>query len=782
MLAVPEVLFKPFCYLCYLSIFIEMKARYFLIPLILIIAGANVYAQPFFQWHDSIMVRVGGTYIQNPWAGGLNFVQTSSIDMNMDGKKDLMVFDRSGNKIRTFINNGTTGTVDYTYDPYFETRFPNLWEWVLLVDYNGDGKEDIFSYTKVGGGVDVYKNISTVSTGLQFQLVKTQIRSVYNPPSTTTINLYVSSPDIPAITDIDNDGDIDIVTFAITGSYMEYHKNMSMETYGTADSLKFQMANRCWGYASENALSNSYTLHDSCFGNVSGAEYVPDPELTRSAERHAGSCELCLDLDADGDKEFIVGDISYNNLTMLTNGGSPTNSNFVAKDTAFPENTSSTIPVDLTLFPCAYYVDVNYDNVKDLIVSPNAPNASENFNSVVYYKNNGTNNAPVFQYQQSNLLQDQMIEVGEGAYPVFFDYDSDGLKDLFIGNYGYYAAAGFQRQIAQFKNIGTSTSPRYDLITRNWMNLSSLNIINMIPAFGDLDGDGDADMVIGAYDGRLHYFTNTASSGAPANFVLTEANFKNANSRPIDVGDYAAPQIFDVNGDGMNDLVIGAKNGKFAYYRHVGSGSTALLSMDSVTHYLGNIKVNMPGYIFGYSYPMMFRQGGITKLISGADNGYLRYYDQIDGNLTGTFHLIDSTYLGIWQGTRTAPNGADINADGLMDLIVGNYEGGVSFYKGVSMITTADNIENFIDFNFELFPNPANASLNLHLISDLNEEYIIEFFNTLGQKIITIPVNGNFIAVNTENLSNGIYICKVSKAMNGKVISGSLTRKVLIRH
>ena len=37
-----------------------------------------------------------------------------------------------------------------------------------------------------------------------------------------------------------------------------------------------------------------------------------------------------------------------------------------------------------------------------------------------------------------NALLDQMIEVGSGAHPVFFDYNNDSLMDIIIANYGYY--------------------------------------------------------------------------------------------------------------------------------------------------------------------------------------------------------------------------------------------------------------------------------------------------------------------------------------------------------
>src|SRR3569832_768031 len=94
------------------------------------------YAQPYFLWNDSINVKTDTHFIANPWAGGLNFIQSSSIDLNLDGVKDLFTFDRSGNKIRTFIKTGAAGTTAYRYDPAFERKFPKITDWALLADYN----------------------------------------------------------------------------------------------------------------------------------------------------------------------------------------------------------------------------------------------------------------------------------------------------------------------------------------------------------------------------------------------------------------------------------------------------------------------------------------------------------------------------------------------------------------------------------------------------------------------------------------------------------------------
>ena len=57
----------------------------------------------------------------------------------------------------------------------------------------------------------------------------------------------------------------------------------------------------------------------------------------------------------------------------------------------------------MQVFPGAFYEDVDNDNIKDLVVSPNSDNESENYNSVWYYKNYGTNTLPLFGHIQNDF-------------------------------------------------------------------------------------------------------------------------------------------------------------------------------------------------------------------------------------------------------------------------------------------------------------------------------------------------------------------------------------------
>jgi len=191
--------------------------------LLLTFAFLTTAAQIQLVSFDSIPIEQNGDIIPNAWTGGFNCPQFSEIDLNLDGKKDLVTFERNFyGAVKTFINTGNTGESKYKYEPSYRIYFPQMRNWMLLRDYNCDGKEDIF--TSVPAGIAVYRNDSDGS-GLKFTKVTALlIGEGLNGPSP----VYVSPPDIPAIEDIDGDGDLDILAFNIVGSTVEYHKNLSM--------------------------------------------------------------------------------------------------------------------------------------------------------------------------------------------------------------------------------------------------------------------------------------------------------------------------------------------------------------------------------------------------------------------------------------------------------------------------------------------------------------------------------------------------------------------------
>ena len=730
----------------------------------------EILAQQGFQQAQDLVVIKNGVELVNPWAGGVNVPQLSPIDLNADNILDLMIFDKNGDQINCFINHGTEGIVDYHYAPEYNLKFPELEDWVLLRDYNCDDKMDIFSSHK--GGIRVYKNTS-IENELTFELVDT-IRT--NRGSGPT-NLYVSSVDIPHIGDIDDDGDLDILTFGIVGSHVEWHKNNSKENSGTCDSLNFELEDECWGDFSENFSNNSVTLYD-CEEQLTGNNYssarqfnnsnfaYPNNTETNKSEfitnslnssepKHSGSTLTAIDLNNDSYFELLLGDITFDNIVMLENSASSENALMVNQDTAFPNYSES---VNLSRFPAAYYFDFDNDTKKDLIVAPNGNNVSHNFENIWFYKNQAADESVNLNLIARNTLVDQMIEVGSGAHPVFFDYNKDSLMDIIVANYGYYTESGnFNSQLALYENIGDASNPEFQWVTDDFSDLGTLNFENnIIPTFGDLDGDGDQDMIVGDSNGKIHLLNNIYFNDA-SNFYIDEIEYFD-----IDVGSFASPFLIDLDRDGDLDLIIGSRQGQIFHYNNEGSPSEANFVL--ANEQFGNINLTDPVYGTAYTTPTIIDGEYGYELFVGTEKGTLFHYKNIDNNLDGSFEDISDNLILYSKGIRSAPAVYDLNNDGWNDMLLGIYTGGVHLLWGgntdISIPETASN-------QIKIYPNPSKGIIQLDHTESLTN---IEVYNVEGKLSFKGPAKKT---IDLSHLENGFYFVKIrtktNKSLHAKI-------------
>lgn len=738
-----------------------MVRNYFL--LLILFCSFHFKAQ-FAIARDTLSVIENGRVLKMPWANGINYANVSNIDLDGDNVKDLVFFDRVNQfgtgRFRCFLKRGLQGQVKYEPAQQFSYHFPQCSNWAVLLDYDCDGKEDLFCSTNPG--IMVYRNVST-SAGPAFTLVKSLLYTDYGG-SNGVSNLYASSVGVPGIADIDKDGDLDVLTFSPQGVLIQFHKNMSKELNYNCDSLIFKAQDLCWGKISES----------QCVVDLN--QCLPKPALVRDADGdkvyHAGSCLMCMDSDGDNDEDLIMGDISCNTVHYVHNTGSVSNAFFSDTTMLYPNypNKASTTVLKMNNFPCTYYVDVDGDQKRDLVATPNA-SGSENYKSVWYYKNTSLTSTVNFEYVQNNLLQDEMIEVGQDAFPVTIDYDNDGKKDLLIGTFGYYNNATLNARLTLYRNISTSAVPVYSLITRDYGGLGAQNLSNVMPTVGDIDGDNDVDILIGTSTGQIHWLKNTGGAGNPCNFsqfILNPFTFTTSSA-------VAAPQLFDLDNDNLLDLIIGTKNGRLAFYKNVGTSTAPAFSV--MTNFLGGVDVKANPYLYGldgYAVPYFYKEGGNTFAIVGSISGSLWHFS-VPANPLTSFTLLTNAINSLNEGSQSAALYEDLDGDNKRDLMIGNGSGGLSYFCTTSPHVGISEISQ-IKTELSLRPNPAKDFVEI-VLSDSFQSLRADIFDLSGRKVLSEDVSLSAPFINLSQLSAGLYVCKIT-ALNEKG-SSVLTKKLI---
>lgn len=544
-----------------------------------------------FTESGDIKVFQNGSALKNPWAGGINSGEVNSMDLNNDGRLDLVIFDKIGSRVITFIDVKSSGTAEFEYAPQYRSAFPYAEDWMLLRDFNCDGMMDVFC--GLNGGIIVYKNTSTANQ-LSFQKAHQEER-LQVTISVGDVNLHVPNSDVPGIVDMDGDGDLDILTWGGSVAYVELMENKAN------CGLDFERKESCWGHFLEDAFGNQVIL-DTC---------TPFKNKTM----HAGGTLLPIDLNGSGVLDVLVSDVSYKNIIALYNTGTADSAFISSQDTNFP----ASHPVNVDLFPACFYEDIDGDGVRDLIASPNQTGftGSENYTSMTVYKNTGSNKNPIFQYVEDDFLQKDQIELGEGCVPRFCDLSGDGLLDMVLANSSYYIQGSIPSgSFSYYENTGTTSIPEFTLIDSNFADIGSFGLGAMtIPAFGDLDNDGDLDMIVGDQNGLLHYFSNTGGISSPS-FTLTTAGLGG-----IDVGNAAAPFLFDMDSSGTLDLVIGNELGKVQYYKN-SSNTSPNFTLEN--NFFGGINVNTR-FFDGFSVPYVFENNGFVNMMVGSGHGIYQF-------------------------------------------------------------------------------------------------------------------------------------------------------------
>jgi hypothetical protein len=257
--------------------------------------------------------------------------------------------------------------------------------------------------------------------------------------------------------------------------------------------------------------------------------------------------------------------------------------------------------------------------------------------------------------------------------PVLADIDGDGDHDLFIGIIG--GAFNPNRTAPEPFHFYERTAAGFELRTTRYIDGIDIGSESTV-AFGDIDGDGDLDMLMGnkidrsaQQRARLYVFRNDGTAIAPR-FVL-------ADTLDLSESYHYAPALADLDGDGLLDLLLGTWNDDVLYYRNEGSAREPRWVQDtSRTVRLTRGSNTTPALVD-------IDGDGDLDLFVGEASGTINFYRNVGSRTDPRFELVSDEYGGIDVGRRSHPVFTDIDGDGLLDMVVGREEGGGVVFRNV---------------------------------------------------------------------------------------------------
>jgi hypothetical protein len=254
------------------------------------------------------------------------------------------------------------------------------------------------------------------------------------------------------------------------------------------------------------------------------------------------------------------------------------------------------------------------------------------------------------------------IDAGSESAPAVGDLDGDGDLDILLGS-KIDAQLGNAARLLLFRNEGSRSQPSYRLA----QTLELTPAYHQSPALADLDSDGDDDLLLGTWNQGVLYFRNDG----------TRREFRYVQDTTLTIHPSRAsntmPALGDLDGDGDLDLLVGEASGEVNYYRNEGTRQQPRFVL--VTEKLSDIDVGRR------SAPTLIdlANDGLLDLVVGREDAGVSAFRNAGTRNEPRFELIQNWQLPL--PPFAAPVLADLTGDGRIDLLSGGTGGGLVFYR-----------------------------------------------------------------------------------------------------
>ncbi len=340
------------------------------------------------------------------------------------------------------------------------------------------------------------------------------------------------------------------------------------------------------------------------------------------------------------------------------------------------------------------------------------------------------------------------------AFPAFADLDGDGDLDLMAGEGGDYGGA-----LKYYKNIGSSTNPQFAAPIQNPFGIIVSDTTYLFPTFADLDHDGDKDLIAGDNYGTFQYYKNTGTVANPQFAAPLKNPFGLSNTNYN-----AFPTFVDLDGDGDLDLLAGDYGGNMQYFKNTGTISNPNFAAPQQNPF--GITA---AYEVGFPTFADLDKDGDQDLLVGEYYGNMQYFKNTGTASNPQFAASQQNPFGLSQVYQFAfPDFADLDGDGDMDLLVGEYYGNMQYFKNTSPVGTHEQNANFA---LDLNPNPVANVLNIQTEMAFEK---VAVYDALGR--LCRHYDGALASINVSDWETGTYLLKFTDA-EGQYVTRQIVKE-----
>ncbi|MDT7857622.1 FG-GAP-like repeat-containing protein [Rubrivirga sp. S365] len=664
-------------------------------PVLLILAAAlaappAAFAQSFEREAAPFPVAVGGVDVSFPFAGGFFEPRPALVDLDDDGDADLVV------------NVGGAGLQLYERtDDGWVWRTDRLGgvepgNWSTFGDLDGDGDLDLLTRGNPGR-VRFWRNVGEgeVPGFPRFELAADGLTTTGGPP------VAVEDSSIPALGDVDGDGDPDLLAGKADIGTITYHRHDGVGPDGlprftfvtdTFEDIQVYEEDPSCGGPSPN-------IPGTIVPGTMGARSTPPAPggagrggadraggAGRPTVRHGANAIALVSFAGGPTLDLFWGDFFAPSLFYFVNTGTVTEPDYRLEADRFPVGQ----PLTSGGYNAPTFGDADGDGDADLVVGVQRGLCFQGQTAVAnlfYFENTGSPDRPALELRTDRLLG--AVDVGTRSAPALADLDGDGDLDLVVGNEADPDDPSRAR-LARFENVGTDAAPAFELADDDWLALT-YDYGAYGPTFGDLDADGDLDLLVGGFNGRFAFLRNTGSASAPA-YEVEDERFQN-----VDAGQYGRGALGDLDGDGRLDLVTGASNGRLRLYRNTGTAEAPAFRTDrrgapDSTDLAYALSIGLPEDVGQDSAPALadLDADGDLDLVVGTAGGDLLTFQNVGSPTAPRFEEVGAVPGG---RRRTAPTLGDLDGDGHPDVVAGADAGGLLYWRGTDAAWTAPPAE-----------------------------------------------------------------------------------------